>query len=278
MARFTVVASVGVAFLAVLLSCSAGTARADFSIVPLGVVLTPQKSTDLITIHNRGSKQVRLQLSGYAWDQTADGKMKLTPTDEVVFYPPLVTIAPDEDRIVRVGAAAPFGFVEKTYRLIAEELPPPPESLPPGAEKAVITKVIVLTKVSVPVFMEAPTTVHSDSLAGAELRNGQVSFQIKNAGNTRITIGIPSVQGFSAGGKSVYTGTANRGNYVLPGEATLFELDVPSKQCSEIRKLVITAPIGKPTGEYDSAGEILKAELSVTPDKCGPSTAAVPRP
>lgn len=279
MARFTVVASAGAAFVAALSTGFAGTARADFTIVPISVVLTPQKSTDLITIHNRGSKAVRLQLTGYVWDQTPDGKMKLTATDEVVFYPPLVSVDANEDRIIRVGAAAPFGFVEKTYRLIAEELPPPPEPLPPGAEKAVMTRVIVLTKVSVPVFMEAPSAVHSDSLAGAELRNGRVSFQIKNNGNTHVTIGMPGVRGFGAGDKNVYTsGNMTRGNYVLPGEAALYQVDIPSKQCSEVRKLVITAPIGKPSGEYDSTGEILRAELSVTPDQCGPSAAAASRP
>jgi fimbrial chaperone protein len=279
MARFAVVASAGAAFLAVLLTCFAGLARADFSIVPISVLLTPQKSTDLITIHNRGSKPVRLQLTGYVWDETPDGKMKLTPTDEVVFYPPLVTVDGNEDRIIRVGATAPFGFVEKTYRLIAQELPPPPEPLPPGAEKAVMTKVIVLTNVSVPVFMEAPGTVHSDSIVGAELRNGRVSFQVKNDGNTHITIGTPTVQGFGAGDKRVYAaGNITRGNYVLAGEAALYEVDIPTKQCSEIHKLVIQAPIGKPTGEYNSTGELLRAELSVTPDKCGPSTAAASAP
>jgi fimbrial chaperone protein len=277
MARFAVVARVGAAFLAVLLSCFAQTARADFSIVPIGVVLTPQKSTDLITIHNRASKAVRLQLSGFIWDQTPEGKMKLTPTDEVVFYPPLVTVDANEDRIIRVGAAAPFGFAEKAYRLIAQELPPPPESLSPGAEKAVVSKVIVLTKVSVPIFMKAPSTVHSDSIVRAELRNGRLSFLIKNDGNTHITLGRPLVQGLGAGDKSVFTsGNTPRTNYVLAGEAVPHEVDIPSKECSEIRKLLILAPIGKPTGEYDSAGETLKAELMVTPDKCGPPTVTAP--
>jgi fimbrial chaperone protein len=271
MARFAVAANAGTAFLAALLSGFAATARADFSIVPVSVVLTAQKPTDLITIRNRGSKAVRLQLAGYIWDQTPDGKMKLTPTDEVVFYPPLATVDANEDRIVCVGAAAPFAFVEKTYRLIAQELPPPAEAPPPGAEKAVMTRVIVLTRVSVPVFMEPPTTVHSASLVGAPLRRGRLSFEVRNDGNTHITLGRPSVLGFGVGDKSIYSaGDITRGNYVLPGEAMLHEVDIPSKDCSQIRELIIEAPIGKPTGEYDSTGELLRAQVKVTPDQCGP--------
>ena len=82
----------------------------DISIVPVGLSLTPTKPTDLMTLHNKGDTAVSLELSVFQWNEGPDGKTKLTPSDDVVFFPPIVTMGPKEDRIVRVGAMVPFGL------------------------------------------------------------------------------------------------------------------------------------------------------------------------
>jgi fimbrial chaperone protein len=247
---------------------SYGTARADFSIIPISVALTPQKATDLLTIHNSGNHQVRLQLNIYKWSQTTEGKPVLTPSDDVVFYPPIVTVDQNEDRIIRVGSAVPFGFVEKTYRVVAEELPPLPEPPKPGETRGQ-TKVLVLTKMSIPVFLEPPSMVHNQAISSASLQNGTLSFQVRNQGNSHMTMSHAWVEGYGSDNKSLFHRSTVRSNYILGGQYQNFSLDLPNPPCSQLRKLSILVPIGLPSGEYDIKSDTLKTDLSVTPDKCG---------
>ena len=271
--RFHSLTGAVVVLLAVALSCWTGAARADFSIIPISVSLTPQKSTDLVTLHNGGTKELRLQLSVYKWDQTPEGKLVLTPTDDVVFYPPIVTVAAKEDRIIRVGTAIPFGFTEQAYRVVAQELPPPAQPPKPG-ETTVQTKVIVLTKMSIPVFLEPPSFTHADSLAAPVIQNGRLAFKVNNDGNVRVQVGQAIVDGFGNGNKPLFHRKTMRGAYVLAGEHQEYELEVPNPPCGEIQKLSIAVPVTKPFGQYDVKGDTLKAELNVTPDKCGTRVAA----
>lgn len=267
-------ALIGVVFLGVLSVLGARTARADFSIIPVTISLTPEKATELLTLHNPGAQTVRLQLSVYNWDQRPDGQFKLTPTDDLVFYPPIVTIEPREDRIVRVGAAVPFGEAEKTYRVLAEELPPPPEPAAPGAAKQVRSRVVVLARVYLPVFLLPSAVVHAESITATGIQNGRLSFRLKNDGNLHVIAGGPKVDGFGAGGKLAFHRQTLRGSYLLASEYLDYQFDIPNPECREIHKLAIEVPVTKPVGEFDFEGENLKAELNVTPERCGSAVAA----
>src|SRR5208282_2136850 len=180
----------------------------NISIVPVGLSLTPSKTTDLITLHNADSTAVSVQLSTFRWDQTPDGKIKLTPSDDVVFFPPIVTVGGREDRIVRVGAMVPFGLTEKTYRLIAEELPPPRFQPPPaGSPKEVVSRVVVLTRVSMPIFLSPPSVTHQESIDGLAIQNGGVVFQLKNTGNAHVLAGAARITGWTADNKALFSTT-----------------------------------------------------------------------
>ena len=50
--------------------------------------------------------------------------MQLEPTEDIVFFPALLTLKPKETRRVRVGSATETDVREKTYRIFVEELPP----------------------------------------------------------------------------------------------------------------------------------------------------------
>jgi len=249
-------------------------AYADFTLIPVSVLLTPQKPTNLLTIHNNANNTVRMQLSVYSWAQAPDGTSKLTPTDDVVFYPPILSVDPNADSIVRVGAAVPFALVEKSYRMMAEEMPPPPAPQS-AAETGRKPKVLVLTKLSIPVFFQAARVVHSDTISDAVVRGGVLSFKVRNDGNTHLNIIAGNIAAMDAGGKVVFQHGVGRVGYVLPNEYREYQMIIPT--CPQTRKLTISVPVSRMMSEYDSKLAALKAELDVTPDMCAAGGAASAR-
>jgi len=105
--------------------CQAGSAWAGaFTVNPIRVVFSPDTHSALLLLHNRGTEALRFQLGVFAWDQSPNGEMQLTPGEDIVFFPSLLTLTPGGTRNVRVGPVTPFAATEKTYRIFIEELPP----------------------------------------------------------------------------------------------------------------------------------------------------------
>ena len=74
----------------------------------------------LLTLRNESNETLQFQLSVFAWTQSPLGQMELEPTEDVVFFPTLLTLKPKETRRVRVGSATPQDVREKTYRIFVE--------------------------------------------------------------------------------------------------------------------------------------------------------------
>ena len=119
-ARCAVVAAIA---LAAVLSSVSPVFASSFTVNPTQIFLAPRTTSALLTLRNESDETLRFQLTAFAWDQSAEGEIKLQPTEDIVFYPALLTLAPKESRNVRVGTATRFEAVEKTYRIFVEELP-----------------------------------------------------------------------------------------------------------------------------------------------------------
>src|SRR5512136_1744285 len=116
----------GAAALLLLLAVATANPRsaraADFTVNPIQIFLAAQTQSAILTVHNTSTEPLRFQLNAFGWAQDAAGQMQLTPTNEVIFFPRLLTLAPNEQRIVRVGTSVAPGPVERTYRIFVEEL------------------------------------------------------------------------------------------------------------------------------------------------------------
>jgi len=123
-------------------------AQTSFSVDPLLITLSGQANSAVLTITNPTAKEIRFEIKAFAWELTPpDGAMKLTPTQEVVIFPPLVSAKPKMTQRVRVGTTAAPGAVEKAYRILVEELPT-------GDVAPVANQVAVRTRIGIPVFIE----------------------------------------------------------------------------------------------------------------------------
>jgi fimbrial chaperone protein len=209
------------ALLAGLAICQAGSAHAaTFSVNPTQVFLTRKSASALVTVRNESEEAVRFQLAVLAWDQAPDGQMKLSPTQDIVFFPQLFSLAGHEERKVRVGTLLAPASIEKTYRLFVEELPAPDSRAEPGTVR-------VLAKMSLPIFLRTSETPLHAELRNLAVAGGRLSFTLANKGTTHFVPERVSVRAVGPGGEPVGEQALNAW-YILAGSTRVFELDLPN--------------------------------------------------
>lgn len=226
---------------------------ATYTVNPTRVYLSASTASALMTLKNESDQPLRMQIKAQRWDQSRAGEMQLSATDDLVVFPTLLTLAPGEQRKVRVATSAPFGAVEKSYRLYVEELPP-------ASSAAAGSSVRILTRMGIPVFLQPSRPVATATLRQVGLSQGKVAFELANTGNTHYIPEAIKVRGFTAAGEPVSEWPLN-GWYVLAGGARAFELQIERPQCEKVRSLLIEVHIGETT---------LKSPLTTPGGACAP--------
>ena len=204
-----------------------------FNVSPLKIVLSGKSSSALVEITNQSAEPLRLQLSVSSWDQSLTGEVLLKETDEVILFPPLLTIEPGEKRKVRLGTVTPRGVTEKSYRIVLEELPPAADS-PTEARN----QIRVLTRMTIPVFLEPSKQVASGHITDLTVHRSAVSFEIRNTGTTHFTIQQVEVVGTGATGRPLLTRQLD-GWYVLAGGSRRYDLSLSADECRDLRMVSV---------------------------------------
>jgi len=231
----------------------AGAGRAaDFRIVPIQVRLSPAGPRGILTLENHSDEALRFQVTAFAWEQEADGKMKLAPTEEVRVFPMLVAVPPGEERKFRVVALTRAGAVEKSYRVFFDELPP--LETPTIARKGIR----VLTRMGIPVFLEPVKSVARVRLEQPSFAGGRISFAVLNPGTVHAMLKGVRVTGFDAGGRAVFSGHAE-GWYLLAGGARRFDFGLSKQSCRNVRRFSVEATMDR---------ETVSGDLDPVPDSC----------
>jgi fimbrial chaperone protein len=206
-----------------------------FRVTPVQVALSRGTTSTLVTLGNDGDRELRLQVSAFAWEQAPDGTMKLSPTRDVVFFPMMLKLAPGEERKVRVGTTLQGDATEKSYRIFVEELPPAPE-----LERTAGFQVRVLTKIGIPVFVEPTNPKPAAAVEVVEVAADHVRYKVRNVGNAHFTLQSVRLQGLDASGQSVLDRQAD-GWYVLAGGEREFEQPLSPELCGLLKSVAIEA-------------------------------------
>jgi fimbrial chaperone protein len=206
-----------------------------FNVSPLKVVLSGKSSSALVEITNQSAEPLRLQLSVSSWDQSPTGELLLKETDEVLLFPPLLTVEPGEKRKIRLGAVTPRGATEKSYRIILEELPPTADS---KAEAR--NQIRVLTRMTIPVFLESSKQVASGTIADLTVQRSAASFEIRNTGTGHFSVEHINVKGTGSTGKPLLTRRLD-GWYVLAGGSRRYEMSLSAEECRDLRVVSVEA-------------------------------------
>lgn len=224
--------------LAMLLSALPASAS-QFTVNPTRVELSARVPSAVVSLRNDGNSPIRIQVKTHAWTQTLDGQMKLDSTEDVVVFPTLVTIAPGEERRLRIAVTSAPAQLERTYRVFMEELPPV-QGTP------IETGVHVLTRVGIPVFLRSLAPSARAGLSDAGMKQGTLHFQIDNLGNTHFVPDRIHVQGLSSAGTAIVDKSTD-GWYILAGTSRRYEMRLDASECADIRSLQIEVAVGEST-------------------------------
>lgn len=208
----------------------------DFEIAPLSVHIRPGASSQTITIINTSPEPLRIQVSGMAWQQSADGAEHLLPTDELIFFPTLLDVAPNTSRAIRVGIANPApGATERTFRLFVLELPSLASQLAPQT-----AAVSMRMQMGIPVFLDPLRPAAKPELAVTAKPHGTLQVHVQNDGNAHFQARSIDVDGRDARGSRVFMQRID-GWYVLANRERVYEVAVDPAVCPTLRDVRVTA-------------------------------------
>lgn len=208
--QFGQAALCGLAFLMGAQAALAGT----FQVSPIRVVLGDAQPVQSLTIHNSGAQPAVVQLKVQHWTQQA-GEEVLADTSDILATPPIVTVPPGESRVLRVGLRQrPDPAIEGSYRLLLQEVPPPPGEGFQGLQVAL--------RLSVPVFVTPaeprPLDLHWQAVPAGD----GLQLSLENRGNVHVQ--VVSLQLEGTDGAALLEPNSVSG-YVLPGQARRWQLD-----------------------------------------------------
>jgi fimbrial chaperone protein len=201
-------------------------AAAEFSVAPMRLDLPRGARSGAVAVGNEADKPLRMQMRLMEWTQDAEGKDVYKESDELVYYPRMMTVAPGEKRMVRVGlkTAAPAGAPERTYRLYIDELP--------GGEKAASSGINFTIRFALPVFIPPSQPESRGAIESVSLREGRLTVVVANPGNQSFRISTVGVSGGAFAAESA-------GWYLLAGATRAYRFDIPPAACRALKRIEV---------------------------------------
>jgi len=232
-----------------------------FHVTPIRIDFDRTTTSAVMTLVNESPEELRFQISVASWQQDQQGQMQLTPTDDIVFFPALLSLKPSEERKVRVGRTVTPSDVEKTYRISFEELPP----LLKAGEPPRGSQVKIITKMSIPIFVSPDNRKTGAEIAEGGIRNGKLTFDLKNGGNVHYMAQSVRVIGLGEGNQAVFD-RQRQGWYILSGESRTFDMDLKPEECAKLKTVRIE--VRTDLSEVPETST-LKKDMAIPAGACG---------
>ena len=213
----------------IALVSATGAFAATYTVTPVRVEMKPGERSYLLNLRNDSDKKLRFQISAHEWAQSVDGEAQLTPSDALVAFPGLLTLEPGTERKVRLGLTRSFpADKETTFRVVFEELP---EAVTPTSG----AQVQIVTKMSIPVFIQPRQLQQEGTLADARIENGVLKFDARNLGNTYFIINGVTITGRKADDSAFSKNL--QGWYVLAGGRREYVVPLTAAECDGLTSI-----------------------------------------
>jgi fimbrial chaperone protein len=224
----------------------------EFRVTPIRLDFDRAAKSGVITVINEGEEELHVQMRAFEWSQDAEGKDQYVETQEIIFFPRMMTVDKKEKRILRAGIRIPAGAREKTYRLFIEEIP--------GPRKGEGVNVAIAIRFGVPIFVKPFEEAAKGEIENIELSKGLVNVRVKNTGNLHFTIGSVDIKGKNSKGEEIFSKELS-GWYLLSNVSRTYSASVPEESCQDIAALEIVVK----TNRFDMTGN-----LDVVQEMCLP--------
>jgi fimbrial chaperone protein len=221
--------------LAAALSAPAAARAGELEIAPILVELSGAARSATVVLRNGGGTPARYEVRALDWAQKPDGGMELSPTRELVVFPPLLELGPGESRSIRLGTELRPGATERAWRLMVEELPR--ADGPPGA-----SHVAVLTRVGVPVFLLPAKSTAKATLAFLPAEGNRIRVRLANEGSTRLRPRAAALKVVGPDGSPLLERALDPW-YVLAGGERIYEIEASAEACALAAEAVAAATL-----------------------------------
>lgn len=234
-------------FVALCLLCT-GAAANNIQINPIRIELSAGQPSATLTLRNNdpaGSPPAVLQVDSHRWTQADSQTDTLEQTAELKATPPLFTLPPGGEQIVRIGL--PGGVrtapAEISYRLIVQQVPTQTPSTTAGLQ--------VLLRFSIPVFILPADPAAAGRIEWSLQPHGDaLELSARNSGSRHLRLDGLELRHARDGGTLPLRFTPR---YVLPGALRSWRIEAadgrPLPTAGE--RLLLKALTGQSTLEAD---------------------------
>lgn len=202
-----------------------------FQVTPVRVELSAHQSTTALTVSNNGGDPVVIQLQISAWAQE-NGNDQYSSTDDLIATPPIFTIQPGANQIVRIGMRRqPDANTELSYRLYMQEVPPAPAPGFRGLQMAL--------RIGIPVFVQSTNKATPDlAWTVAKIARDQLRVVLKNQGKAHLQVTDFSL---NLPGQDKPLAVQQVSSYLLPMQEHAWTLPIDPAQPVKVQAVHATA-------------------------------------
>lgn len=236
-ARFLAWAVIGLA--STSLFASQGFAS-NFSITPTSLELSGNVKSGVFSVVNSGEDKLNCQIEVKEWSQDAGGKDVYTEARDIVFFPKIMTVEPNEQRAVRIGVKGPPSLKEKTYRLFVQEIPSRKKASDEKGSGKITAGLTIAFRYATPIFVKPVRPQESAIIEKTDMSKGLAKAVVKNTGNIHIKLSAVTFRGKAVDGVELFSKDV-AGWYILHGLSRPFEVTVPKELCGNLTTIEVIA-------------------------------------
>lgn len=202
----------------------------EFRVSPIRMEFDVRAKSGAITVFNEGSEQLNLQMKATEWIQDSEGNDQYPETNDIIFFPKIMTLGKGESRVIRAGIRTPAVASEKTYRLFIEEIPEP--------KKVEGAQVAIAVRLGAPIFVKPIKEEAKGEVGKIDLSEGNLNIVVRNTGNVHFSINTIKIRGKNWDSEEVFSREVN-GWYLLSGVSRTYTTQVPQEICIGLRQIEI---------------------------------------
>lgn len=202
----------------------------SWRVIPIRLDFNKKTHSGVVSIANDDTVPLTVRVEADQWLQGDEGKDRYIKSDDLIFFPQVLTVGPKEERVVRVGIKTPAIKTEKTYRLFISE--------DPSARKPQGTGVAIAIRFGVPIFVEPLQKEPQGEIQGLALEQGKAHFSVANTGNVHFRIKTVKATGFDTESRPLFSKDLSAW-YVLAGVSRQYDLEIPQESCLQLHTLSV---------------------------------------